>query len=348
MAARMNDYRVNLGIYDGPLDLLLYLIRRDEVDIHDIPIARITRQYIDYVNVLKQLDPNLAGEFLVFAATLMEIKTRMLLPSAPAEDGGQQGLEIDPRAELVHQLLEYKAFKDAAGDLHSAALAQSMKFPRATPKLPGRDEGSLDLEDVQIWDLLDAFTRLMESIGSAPASHEIIYDDTPLELHAADIVDRLQRDGPMTFLRIFEGRTTRVDLVGLFLALLELVRQKKVLAVQRRNFGEIRVCLNPNPPADEERQSQGEGGVESTAEATPGGGEGQGAAAEKPPEHERKEAERQASDAGWPHSESRTFAQETPPTRESQAQDAPDLGKYVSDRPGPPPEDADDDAGATP
>ncbi|KKK99677.1 hypothetical protein LCGC14_2630340, partial [marine sediment metagenome] len=117
----MPDYRVNLEIYNGPLDLLLYLIRREEVDVHDIPIARITEQYLAYVDMLKVLDPNLAGEFLVMAATLMEIKTRMLLPTAPPEEAGEEGLEIDPRTELVRQLLEYKAFKDAAGDLADAA-----------------------------------------------------------------------------------------------------------------------------------------------------------------------------------------------------------------------------------
>ena len=140
----MGDYRVNLDIYNGPLDLLLYLIRRDEVDIYDIPIAGITEQYIQYVELLKKLDPNLAGEFLVMAATLMEIKTRMMLPSVAASEGDQEDVELDPRAELVRQLLEYKAFKDASADLREAHDLQSLKFPRQAKADLG-DDKEIDL-----------------------------------------------------------------------------------------------------------------------------------------------------------------------------------------------------------
>ena len=246
----MPEYRVNLDIYNGPLDLLLYLIRREEVDIHDIPIARITRQYVEYVNLMQQLDPNVAGEFLVFAATLMEIKTRMLLPEPPPEEAGADAMELDPRAELVRQLLEYKAFKDAAGDLHEAAITQSMKYPRKPGKTEGLEENDKDLEDVQIWDLFDAFTKILDAIGSTPRHHEVVYDDTPVELHAADILDRLYREGPMAFEQVFEGRTRRIEMVGLFIAMLELVRQKKILVTQEGNFGQIRIELHPNPPED--------------------------------------------------------------------------------------------------
>jgi len=179
----MNEYRVNLDVYDGPLDLLLYLIRRDEVDIYDIPIAHITEQYLSYVELLKALDPNLAGEFLVMAATLMEVKTRTLLPTPSAEEGAEEGQALDPRAELVRQLLEYKAFKDAADDLAHQGELQQMRFAR-TAKPPELDADELDIEDVQVWDLLDAFNRLMESIGRQPREHQVIYDDTPIELHA--------------------------------------------------------------------------------------------------------------------------------------------------------------------
>ena len=246
----MPDYRVNLEIYNGPLDLLLYLIRREEVDIYDIPISRITQQYVSYVEVLQQLDPNLAGDFLVLAATLMEIKTRTLLPTPPPEEAAADSLEIDPRAELVRQLLEYKAFTDAAADLRGAAEAQAMRFGRR-PGLPeGAGADGVDIEDVRVWDLLDAFSKLMASIGKGAATHQVIYDDTPIELHAEDILDRLRREGSMTFRRIFEGRTGRTQILGLFLALLELVRLKKVLAHQDANFGEIHVHLNPTLPSD--------------------------------------------------------------------------------------------------
>ena len=252
----MADYRVNLDIYNGPLDLLLYLIRREEVDIYDIPIARVTEQYVQYVEMIKALDPNLAGDFLVMAATLMEIKTRMLLPIPPAEESDEEGLSLDPRAELVRQLLEYKSFKDAAGDLKAAAHLQAMKFPRHPVSPDESQEAELDLEDAQVWDLLDAFDRLMADIGQAGRQHEIIYDDTPLELHADDILDRLQREGPMSFSRIFEGRTSRSEIVGLFVALLELVRQKKIFANQQSNFGEIYISVNPDPQREQEARPE--------------------------------------------------------------------------------------------
>lgn len=252
----MSEYRVNLPVYNGPMDLLLYLIRRDEVDIHDIPISRITEQYLAYANLLKALDPNLAGDFLVMAATLMEIKTRMLLPAPEqdAEDG--EGVDIDPRAELVRQLLEYKKFRDAAEDLRDAAETQAMRFERR-PSLPEEvTERDFDIEDVQVWDLLDAFDRLMKSIGSSIRQHEVIYDDTPIELHAADIRDRLEREGSLAFAQVFEGRNTRPEVIGLFMALLELMRRKEIVVAQEGNFGEIHIHLNPDPPAEDSEDDE--------------------------------------------------------------------------------------------
>ena len=271
----MAEYRVNLDIYSGPVDLLLYLIRREEVDIYDIPIARITEQYVRYVEMIEALDPNIAGEFLVLAATLMEIKTRMLLPTPSAEEGGDDALEIDPRAELVRQLLEYKNFKDAAGDLRDSAHLQAMKFPRRPGKGDDQpNEVQLDLDDAQVWHLLDAFDKLMAAIGQRVDRHEVIYDDTPVELHAADIVDRLQRDGAMSFARLFEGRDSRSEMIGLFLALLELIRRKRLLVTQDRNFGDIHVHLNPNPPDPDDE----------AAAASPRGEDHNAPAEQTPPE----------------------------------------------------------------
>ena len=242
----MTEYRVNLDIYNGPLDLLLYLIRRDEIDIHDIPIARITQQYCAYVETLRRIDPDLAGEFLVVAATLLEIKTRMLLPKdAVAEE--QEA--FDPRNELVRQLLEYKAFKDAAGELRQAASQQSLRFPRRPPELTEAEPAGKEMEEVQLWDLVEAFTNLMNAIGQTAPLREIIYDDTPIELHADDILDRLAREGDMTFRQVFTGRTSRMELVGLFLALLELIRRRRVYVEQEAVFGEIYVFLRKDAAA---------------------------------------------------------------------------------------------------
>jgi len=246
----MNDYRVNLDIYNGPLDLLLYLIRREEVDIHDIPIARITEQYCAYVDTLKLIDPDLAGEFLVMAATLMEIKTRMLLPRPQQE--ADEAEAFDPRTELVRQLLEYKAFKDAASELRAAADEQALRFPRRPVEIVGQDDVR-DLEEVQLWDLVEAFSALMTAIGREGQETRILYDDTPLELHADDIMDRLRRDGNMTFREVFAGRTRRTELVGLFLALLELIRRRSIYVEQEKDFGEIYIFINPDaPPAADE------------------------------------------------------------------------------------------------
>lgn len=156
----MANYLVRTDIYNGPMDLLLYLIRRSEIDLYDIPISAITEQYCEHVELLKVIDPNAAGEFLVMAAMLMEMKSRMLLPRPVNEDGEPDDLS-DPRLELVRQLLEYKKFKDASLDLGEAAQTQAARWPHVPAKLPSDDPAQVDLEEVQIWDLVAAFNQLM-------------------------------------------------------------------------------------------------------------------------------------------------------------------------------------------
>ena len=240
------DYRVELDVYHGPMDLLLYLIKRDELDIYDIPIARITDSYLGYVNMLRGLseaeglDINLAGEFLVMAATLMEIKSATLLPRAPAEPGkeGQASAAddiTDPRAELVQKLLEYKRFKDSSHLLERRQFEHASRFPRYPAKFEGQGDEPppVDLEEVAIWDLLSVFERLMKEVGPRrPRYHEVTYDDTPIDLHAADIEDRLKREGHVTLRQLIVGRKSRSEMIGVFLALLELIREKKILVRQ--------------------------------------------------------------------------------------------------------------------
>ena len=236
----MSDYRVELESYNGPLDLLLYLIRRDEVDIYDIPIASITAHFIEHVELIKRMDPDAIGEFLVMAATLMEIKSRTLLPHPPAEEREEEF--SDPRMELVQQLLEYKRFKDAARGLGVAAEIQALKFPRH-PAVPPPNQGEVDLEHVQLWDLVEAFRRLLEQTGQRQISHDVVYDDTPIALHAADVLDSLERAaGLQLFEAIFAGRG-KSQMIGLFLALLELIRQKRIRACQEYPFGPISIQL---------------------------------------------------------------------------------------------------------
>jgi len=233
------EYRVQLDVFSGPLDLLLYLIRRDEVDIMDIPIARITEQYLEQMHLLEQLDPNAAGDFLVMAATLVELKSRTLLPTPPLEDLDDGD---DPRAPLVRQLLEYKRFKDAARKLGSAADERAKRYIRRPAELPLELQG-LELEEAQVWDLLSAFGKVMSSIGRGPSRHEVRYDDVPIELHAAEILAILEREGPMPFAALFDGAPDRMEIVGRFLALLELIRARRVRAEQDVLFGVIYLFL---------------------------------------------------------------------------------------------------------
>ncbi|MBN1764169.1 MAG: segregation/condensation protein A [Sedimentisphaerales bacterium] len=239
----MADYRVNLNIYNGPLDLLLYLIRRDEIDIYDIPIAQITDQYLQYVDLIKELNLEQAGEFLVMAATLMEVKSAMLLPREQLETEQDDDLG-DPRLELVRQLLEYKKFKDLAGDLSASALEQASRFSRPLADLERlrdqiKQDQELEMESLQIWNLFDAFSRLMEATLAGKRSHEVIYDETPIDIYETEILYRAQQEVPLTFEGIFRNCKNRGELVGMFLALLELVRQKLIRIEQEKIFGPI-------------------------------------------------------------------------------------------------------------
>lgn len=246
----MTDYLVRTDVYSGPMDLLLFLIRRNEIDIYDIPVARVTEQYVQHVEMLRTIDPNVAGEFLVLAAMLMEIKSRMLLPRPPAEEGAEEEDLSDPRLELVRQLLEYKKFKDASFALAEKADTHAARWPRSPVRMAPAPAGELDIEDVQVWDLVAAFNRLMQSIGVRPATHDVVFDDTPIALHAVDILDRLVGDqGRMTFDQVFSGRN-KSEMIGLFLALLELIRQKRVRVVQDRAFGPIVVELLSAEPIE--------------------------------------------------------------------------------------------------
>lgn len=231
----MSEYRVELDVFNGPLDLLLYLVRRDEIDVQDISVARIADQFFEYLRLLQTLDPNIAGEFLVMATTLVEVKSRALLPTPPLEALEETD---DPRAMLVRQLLEYKRFKDAARSLGHAADDRAKRFVRR-PADMSQDLAGIELEDVQIWDLLSAFGRVMTAIGQGPGLREIRYDDTPIEQYATAILERIDFEGITQFDQLFSAASERAEIIGLFLALLELIRQRCVQARQERIAGTI-------------------------------------------------------------------------------------------------------------
>lgn len=278
-----DPYTVRLDDFEGPLDLLLHLIRKDEVDLHDIPIASITDQYLEHVRRIEtdgvgRIDIDTAGEFLVMAATLMEIKSRMLMPrqEAPAGESSRVHDETeDPRSELVRQLLEYKRYRDAANALERRAEDWRKRFPAQRAELDDqRLQAALEaapdteLEDLDLLDLVEAFRRISETvIFDRLGDHQVTYDDTPIELHAEDIVSRLRAEATelaaaaLPLQRMFEGRT-RSEMVGLFLALLELVRNRRVRVAQDRVEGLITVSLRDEP------EGQGPGEPESSTVAT--------------------------------------------------------------------------------
>lgn len=248
----MSEYQVKLeNVFSGPLDLLLYLVRKDEVDIYDIQISGITRQYIQYVEMIKTFDLDLAGDFIVMAATLMEIKSAMLLPKAdPDEQGEDEG--GDPRSDLIRQLLEYKRFKDAASILDLKAGQQMHRYPRPETyikHLEPNQEPELDLEEISIWTLLETFDHLMKATGRYQ-DYSQITDDTPIDIYEIEILGRLQNEGPLTFEHIFEGRTNRIILAGLFLALLELIRDRLIWAEQSENTKTIYLRSLTDEPAE--------------------------------------------------------------------------------------------------
>ena len=212
--------------------------------------ARITEQYIQYIEVLREMDIDLAGDFLVMAATLMEIKSAMLLPqvAGETEDSIASG---DPRSELIRQLLEYKRFKDAANLLSSAAEHQSQRFHRPdtiVARLQPNTEPQIDMDQVDVWALLEAFDAILKATGGAVFSDHI-KDDTPIDLYQIEMLDRLQTEGPVPFERLFQGKNNRLVLIGMFMALLELVRNKLISAEQHEAFSPIyiRSLTRENP-----------------------------------------------------------------------------------------------------
>ena len=256
------EYQVSLDAFRGPLDLLLYLIRRAEVDVHDIPIHLITEQYLDFVRGLDDIDIELAGEFLVMAATLIEIKSRSLSP-APTEEqeavegsSTEDGPAADPRLELIQQLLAYQRYRAASELLDDRRLEFQDRFP-GRPAKPPRDEGAdaedeieLDLDDIHILDLHAAYERLASSIDFARlGDHRVEVDDTPIALHQADLMDRLQRTPTqrMTLQESFDGKSVG-QRVGLFMAMLELTRMRKILVRQDEVDDEIEIQANPDAP----------------------------------------------------------------------------------------------------
>lgn len=232
-------YRVKLDVFEGPLDLLLHLIKKNEVEIIDIPVAEITEQYLGYLEMMRELSLDVAGEFLVMAATLMLIKSRMLLP--PSEEDEQE--EIDPRAELVQQLLEYQRFREAAWELSERPLLQRDVFVREALDDP-EIKASLDPPPlkVTVWELLEAF-RVVLKRAAPEAVHEVILEHVSLRDCAHQLLVRLSETRSLQFEELFQPESRRLEIIVTFLALLELMKQNAVHVTQSELRGPILIEL---------------------------------------------------------------------------------------------------------
>ncbi len=230
--------RVALPVFEGPLDLLLYLIRKDEVDIYDIPIEQITREYLQYLEMMKMLNLDVAGEFLVMAATLMYIKSRTLLP-ADQQPPEEEAEEDDPRWELVRQLVEYKKFKDAAFQLHLMEERRSGVFGRGGPEPEFEEPALAALGEIGIFDLITAFQRVLDKVNKQEDLREIFEERHTVSDKIRLLTELFAGRERMRFTELFEGAASRTEVVVTFLAMLELIRLKRLRVVQAEAFGEI-------------------------------------------------------------------------------------------------------------
>jgi segregation and condensation protein A len=234
------DYKVKLEVFEGPLDLLLYLIKQDEIDIYDISLERITSQYLEYLQAFKELNIELAGEFVVMAANLIYLKSRSLLPidqQPPEEDAA----EDDPRWELIRQLIEYKKFKEAAAELHLRELEQERIFAREGASALA-DREPLRLGEIGIFQLINAFQTVLKSIEARQDAQEIFGERFSVSEKIDAILQRVATGAPLRFSDLFGSVVSRLEVVVTFLALLELIRLKQVRAVQKNVFDEIEIA----------------------------------------------------------------------------------------------------------
>jgi segregation and condensation protein A len=237
--------RILLPLFEGPLDLLLYLIKREKIDIHDIPIAPITRQYVEYLDLMKELNLDVAGEFMVMAATLIHIKSKMLVPIAPTEAAGEEDA-VDPRAELVQRLLEFQRYKEAAGILHQQAQIRAATWVRPDSVLPKFDDAGEEMLEAGLFDLIAAFKELLDRRKTLLA-HEVEAEGKTVEARMEELLALIKEGESLDFLELFASQETKADMILTFLALLELVRLKRIRVYQRGLFGPIRVFRPVGP-----------------------------------------------------------------------------------------------------
>jgi segregation and condensation protein A len=235
------SYKIKLEMFEGPLDLLLYLVKKDHLNIYDIPIAKVTEQYLQYIELMRLLDLNIAGEFLVMAATLIQIKSKMLLP---AEENQEVQEEEDPRQELIKRLLEYEKFKEIAQNLREREVNQQEIFKR--PKLDSKEEQQAGAEtyfEASLFDLITAFSQALEDVPKE-IFYEVVKDEFTIEDKVHTILHMMLVENSVQLSKLFKEAKHKVEIVVTFLAVLELIRMKEIIARQKGLFGEIEISRN--------------------------------------------------------------------------------------------------------
>jgi segregation and condensation protein A len=248
----MAEYKVQFEVFEGPLDLLLYLVKKEEVDIYEINLTKVATQFVEYIEMMRQFDLEVAGEFLVMAATLMYIKSRELLPvekQAVVEEEDEE----DPRWELIRQLVEYRKYKDAAASLQNLEAEQEQVYNRQPPQPELEPEPTPSGPEASIFDLLGAVNKILKRFNEkkGPPAREIFEDKWSVSEKIELLRDVIHRERAVRFSQLFAETTSRAEVVVTFLALLELIRLHQLCAVQNDIFGEIEIqTYEPPQPAD--------------------------------------------------------------------------------------------------
>jgi segregation and condensation protein A len=240
----MAEYKVQFEVFEGPLDLLLYLIKKEEVDIYEVNLTRLATQFVEYVDVMRQLDLEIAGEFLVMAATLMYIKSRELLPKEQQAENPEEDEGEDPRWELIRQLVAYKKFKDAAALLQVREAEQENIFPRL-PIRPESPPATASRQEASLFDLVNAVSAILKRAGNREDMRDIFEDKWTVSEKIEFLIKLTGERAAVKFSELFGESVSRTEIVCTFLALLELIRLKQLLCVQPEDFGEIEIMRAP-------------------------------------------------------------------------------------------------------
>ena len=244
--ARMPDFRIQFKVFEGPMDLLLFLVKKQEVDVYEVNMTGLATQFIDYVELMQRLDLELAGEFIVMASTLMYIKSRELLPVDEQVEDTEDDDAADPRWDLIRRLVEFKRFKDASDDLQRLEIEREKVYTRRPGSIPIDPLPMGNRLEASILDLVGAVNELLQRVaGREAAKGEIVEDRWSISEKIVAIRERLGRVDQLKFSELFDGVRSRGEVVATFLALLELIRLKQLMATQDDLFGEIEMFVAP-------------------------------------------------------------------------------------------------------